>query len=731
MPEKAAKPFFGSWAGINERNPAPNQLRDGWNLDFEGGVIYRRKGRVPLVDYSRWRPLQAVTMSAAVYSDITETLTDNLTTTAAPALDIAGGGGQFLVGMPFPFSRLLWEISGGGAGASTTLEYRYWNGSAWTSFSSVTDTTIVSGSPMKQSGYMTWDIPSTWRTGHDFVNIGVNVHQGLYWVMVRNAGANAIVNYTPHSLFVSLLEKSGRDLRTPTSGLHEWKKPGGERTLVVAMDFPGPHLNVFSSQIPPTPRLATVDFGDGSLRPIYIPDEAKYSTNDAYWNFISWNGYLLGVNGSGAVVRYDGRECFPLEALEGRDAQEYLPNPKTYLASVPRGRLMCPFRNQLAIAGIDGEEDAFYLSEYDNADLIIPGDAPVGGPNLWPADRVFRAVTVGGDAITSIYTVNDRLCILKKRSVFSFDDASLRCVNDSVGCIAPRSAATNGQIGFFLSQDGVRAFDGVGLSESLSGPVSLTLDEYASRQSLHLAVGALFSKRHEYRLYIPVGGEQRNRVCLVYNYKDKTWSKHGAAPDWYAMSDADSFSPYEVCAATAIDGLGADEYLVTGDYSGQLWREHTGDDDNGYGFDSVMVFPRVGGLDETLETYRYARFEMLMSGERFDLHQMHDGMDHRAKIRSYPSYSSSDAQQTALRSSGQAQYSSSTITPPLEMESGSGLSPSRRFSSLRFSLGKTARNNMIALVSHALTTGAANVGGPTRWAIKGYQLEATPREGKR
>lgn len=89
----------------------------------------------------------------------------------------------FYFGAPVRFKQIEMDVAGtNGVSATTDLKFEYWNGSAWASFSGLTDGT--SGLTDLSAGKkISWSIPATWAL--KTVN-----SQSAYWFRIReNAGS--------------------------------------------------------------------------------------------------------------------------------------------------------------------------------------------------------------------------------------------------------------------------------------------------------------------------------------------------------------------------------------------------------------------------------------------------------------------------------------------------------------------------------------------------------------
>ena len=99
------------------------------------------------------------------------------------ALYFAGRGGE-ITGVEFRSSSYFSPI----VSTSHTIQWEYWNGTAWTALPSLTDGT----NNLTQPGKVTWDIPSDWA-GYDYID-GSSHHYPALWVRARLTTANNITD---------------------------------------------------------------------------------------------------------------------------------------------------------------------------------------------------------------------------------------------------------------------------------------------------------------------------------------------------------------------------------------------------------------------------------------------------------------------------------------------------------------------------------------------------------
>lgn len=130
---------------------------------------------------------------------------------------------------------------------------------------------------------------------------------------------------------------------------------------------------------------------------------------------------------------------------------------------------------------------------------------------------------------------------------------------DGVGCVAPRTIANHAGVTFFLGHDGVWQLVG-GHVRLISRNIEPVVTNLAPSQR-ESAVGVIYDGR--YWLSLEEGSE---RVIYVYDIQHGWWTK-------FTNIDATAFAVY--------DGAQDTKMLLSGDSQGKVWRQDSGDTDNG------------------------------------------------------------------------------------------------------------------------------------------------------
>jgi hypothetical protein len=131
------------------------------NLQFLGGYEID-----PFASYAE--ELSAVTQAwrydATTFGYYNETTDINSAATndvALPPYNTTLLGDTFYFGMVAPFSKILLKVSTAGVYSGITLQWQYWNGTAWTALSTIQDGTSM----FKVAGtnWIAWDMPVDWQ----------------------------------------------------------------------------------------------------------------------------------------------------------------------------------------------------------------------------------------------------------------------------------------------------------------------------------------------------------------------------------------------------------------------------------------------------------------------------------------------------------------------------------------------------------------------------------------
>ena len=151
---------------------------------------------------------------------------------------------------------------------------------------------------------------------------------------------------------------------------------------------------------------------------------------------------------------------------------------------------------------------------------------PVGGINN--RDRS------DGDSITAMVPLDqDSLAIYKVNSIHvKHGDptypGAFRRVSDTIGCIAPRSAASAGRIHCFLSKLGVYDFDG-STARAMSEPINLDCERNLTDVQKMIAAGAFYDNKYHLAIVDPTISTTKNSIIYVWDFPLQAWSARNVA----------------------------------------------------------------------------------------------------------------------------------------------------------------------------------------------------------
>jgi hypothetical protein len=232
---------------------------------------------------------------------------------------------------------------------------------------------------------------------------------------------------------------------------------------------------------------------------------------------------------------------------------------------VPIAKFITSLQNRLYAMNIIDTADVD-----SNVKVMATGfDAATGVPR---PQRFTTSFYVGGSdkfgEITGHAILNDQLIIFKRNATYKFipgsgklvDTAGLVQMDEAVGCIAPESVATVGNICIFLSEIGVYAFDG-GTFLKISDQLNTDFNNL-NRNQLKYATGIFNKEKNEYWLSVPSQGQTDNNVTFVYDIDRKVW-----------------FPPYKGFAPTYLSSYrdSTDQaQVIFGDNYGYIYKANAG-----------------------------------------------------------------------------------------------------------------------------------------------------------
>lgn len=646
-PSNESPVTYTAFTGVDERYSAnsPSTALESVNTDFRDGVAMRRPGRAKLLDSNTFRPSRVMWIdNVGNVTDVTLAATDG--DVSVNAINNAFGNVNNLIriGSPFRFTAVNFYLTGAAAGNVTLIAKLFSRiGSIGNSFGgtlvsiTINDGTASGGFTMKNLGQdkvgfsiATWGL-TPWDIGNLSGDSTIGEDSDLYWIQFTTSGVTSGVNIADISL--GFQGTDPYSTRSESTGLVEFATRNGDRLLVSQTEFPG-FFNENTAFQPTESRILVHDLSRGTSTPLRIPVAHRFSARPGFkTSFRVFNGWLIGTTSGGYLWKYDGQTADALEALPGKDLLNNVVGAQGYLPQAPRGIFLEVYRNKLMVTGDPSNPLGFYASMADNDINLIPDQATIGGPNVWPIRGVLRVPGNDGDCITGASVINDRYVVLTRTQMYVYDEDSIRLTNGDIGCIAPASLQRINNSIYFLSDQGVILSDGV-TAENISAPIWKTIQDRITWSSIRSAVSAHDKTRSEYILWVPINGEWQNQMAIIWNYKFGYWR---FACGWYpwdtnARRDANGImmSVTAACAARGADGR---QIVVTCDQNGALWQENVGYDDSGIIFPAYMVLrpanlvrPLTLNPIEDFASYR-AWFAMLdTDGSYIDMYALADGV---------------------------------------------------------------------------------------------------------
>ena len=141
-------------------------------------------------------------------------------------------------------------------------------------------------------------------------------------------------------------------------------------------------------------------------------------------------------------------------------------------------------------------------------------------------------------------------------------EASLQQINENIGCVAPRTIVSTGDMVLFLSDVGVYAFTGEGLTY-LSQPIEKDLLNVNFSRKQYAAASYNRAK-NQYWLSVSSSGKDYNDTVFVYDFTQKIWHPP------YTNMKCDVLSNF-------IEN--SQEKLISGDKMGYLYKLDSGMND--------------------------------------------------------------------------------------------------------------------------------------------------------
>lgn len=293
------------------------------------------------------------------------------------------------------------------------------------------------------------------------------------------------------------------------------------------------------------------------------------------------NGTAAVTNGSAAVTL--SAAAHPKENWIGRefkvtgDAQTY-----TILEVVESTRVLTlhgAYQGTTAAAGT--------YTVRDQRDPFEVFWTEPGLPNNWPLFNSVKGVsskdTRGGTGIRPLW---DAIAVWTWTGLWKVEGAGgvgfrILPISEGMGAFCNQAIQTVNGTYFWLGPDGVFAWGGEGMPENLSNPAASSARGIADTirrinvDAAEQVVSDYNPSQKRIMWFVPVDGEERNRMVIVYDLQTGAFSTDTCEETTAAISVSDP-----------TDGV---YRTVTGDSTGNLWQHDLSTSDGAYGFEVVTT----------------------------------------------------------------------------------------------------------------------------------------------
>jgi hypothetical protein len=295
-------------------------------------------------------------------------------------------------------------------------------------------------------------------------------------------------------------------------------------------------------------------YGSGSAKMLMANQDAATS---GLWYRTTGNWTEATLSGGNKLANADAEfESFLNNAgnqvvfvVDGTRYQYYNPSDnKIYAATASPatiGSIIRVYGNRMYSVGNSTKPERVYFSALGNG-----GSWGVNDYFDVPSQAVTETGAVG-DPIMALASFQNRLIILKARSVWQYDTKQLRLLSNSVGCVGKRAFAVTDTSLYFADNDGVYRLSGSSILK-VSKKIQPVWNLIPAARIPELAMGA-----HENRVYVATAttGATANNIILV-NYTDLPQDQEGQQPWSYWKGTASNplaatcFTTYEATTTT-------------------------------------------------------------------------------------------------------------------------------------------------------------------------------------
>lgn len=464
--------------------------------------LYWIRGRISAFTSMATRPIaSAITIEEAAVFGGTAVFDNNRATTS------------YYLGHRSTFSAVDLLVTTVGVYATGSFAWQYWNGTAWTALSGVTDnSTNLTLSGLRR---VSFTVPGDWALAdlHEASASGSNDGSGrCYWirlhattysettqpvVTVQQATAVSAPSISPACLAI------GDDVLNVTPSVIQWglALPAG----IVAS---ATGLYTFWD---PVRRIRSRRFDFPSNSPNGLT-HGQSNVVIAKWSGTGTTATLAATIAQGSNAENTGAADTTITI--GKDAGPPIPTDET----LPSDRrttatgftTCCVHRDRVFCAGARGYDTTLTGRRVGKGNQVLWSEA--NDFHHFPRANTVEVAANDGDEIVCIRSFRDHLVIFKRTKTYLLvgepgtGAAGIQIVqvSDNIGCVAKRTAISNGNHLYWLSERGVMRMDGAANIEALpaSQPIRGII-EGLTATALQLACAEWEPSRKMYLLAAP------------------------------------------------------------------------------------------------------------------------------------------------------------------------------------------------------------------------------------
>lgn len=231
-------------------------------------------------------------------------------------------------------------------------------------------------------------------------------------------------------------------------------------------------------------------------------------------------------------------------------------------------------------------EDTGGIANYTIKDARDPYElfwSEPGLPNNW-IGSLKGPSSPDGYGCTGLFAAFGSLIYFTKQSVWriSGNDGvyNVSLISDKCGCVSGQSIVMDGQVLYWVGQDGVYGWSGGGEPINLSTPPQQEIatrgqDATISRITLshaHRIFGIMDQSKREIRWYMPLDGERYNRYALVLDVQNSVFSLDTCE---------------DVTCSSMVQGHDGEDHVLVGDITGAIYEYGVSTSDVVYGVEQV------------------------------------------------------------------------------------------------------------------------------------------------